>query len=162
MAWFLLVLFFPVFWIKEIGEIQKLLLLAIFFAITGFNLGLGWRMFNKNWLEGGNSVFKNEFKGSTFSGDWNDVMKKMKLDHYIAIPGMSKKWASAVSVVLIVFMVIGLNLRTVYPVFSVFAWGIPAIVMASYFVQVSGSYFAQAIQVKKLESDLGDFLNSTS
>jgi hypothetical protein len=162
MAWFLLALFFPVFWIVEIGQVGKLFLFAIFLTVTGFNLALGWRMFNKNWGKVGISVFKTEFKGDARGGDWNEVMKRIKVHHYIAVPGISRKCASAVSIALVVFMVVGLNLRTMYPVFSVFAWGIPAVVMASYFVQVSGSYFAQANQVKKLEADLGNVLNSTS
>lgn len=161
-AWFILALSLPIFWMSEIGATEKLILLVILISFMSFNFALGWRMFNKSWSNTGIAAFKTEFKGFLPDGDWNKVIKNLRLEHYIAIPGISKKWASAFSVLLLALMLTGLSLRTVYPTFSVFAWGIPSIVMASYFIQVSGSYFAQAAQVKRLEADLGDVLNSTS
>jgi hypothetical protein len=162
MAWFILALSLPIFWMSEIGTTEKLILLVIFVSFMSSNLTLGWRMFKKSWSNNGIAAFKKEFKGSSPDGDWNKVIKNLRFEHYIAIPGISKKWASVVSIPLLAFMLTGLSLRTVYPTFSVFAWGIPSIVMASYFIQVSGSYFAQATQVKRLQAGLGNILNSTS
>lgn len=162
MVWFMLSLFLPIFWIDEIGVNIKAVLFAAFFIIMGFNIKLGWRTLNKRWTETGAAAFEAEFKAGSTACDWNKVIKKMKITHNIFIPGLSEKWTSAASVVLVAFMILGLNLRTVYPVFSVFAWGIPAIVIASYFIQVCGFYFAQAAQVRRLEDNLNIVLKSTN
>jgi len=151
MVWFMSSLFFPIFWIKEIGTPIKVTLFSIFSAIMGFNLSHGWRTLNRRWNETGAQTFQAAFKENAAVGDWNKVVREMKIAHNIYIPGVSENWTSVASAILIVFMILGLNLRSSYPVFSAFAWGIPAIVIASYFIQVCGFYFAQAIQVRRIE-----------
>ena len=161
MVWFMLSLFLPIFWIETISTQVKSILFFVFSTIMSFNIKLGWETLNKKWDETGDSAFKSEFRAGPNSGDWNKVVRELKITHNIYIPGVSEKWTSALSVVLIVFMIVGLNLRTAYPAFSAFAWGIPAIIMGSYFIQVSGFYFAQASQVRKLENRMGIVLKST-
>ena len=125
MAWFILALSLPIFWMSEIGATEKLILLVIFVSFMFFNLTLGCRMFNKSWSNNGIAAFKNGFRGSSPDGDWNKVMKNLRFEHYIAIPGISKKWASAVSILILALMLTGLSLRTVYPTFSVLPGGFP-------------------------------------
>ena len=162
MIWFMLSLFLPIFWVNEIDLQIKLALFFIFIAVMIFNMHLGWKTLNKRWREDGVLAFKAEFKDGAFAGDWNKVVRHMNITHNIFIPGISERWTSAISVALIIFMILGLNLRAAYPVFSVFAWGIPAIVMASYFIQVCGFYFAQANQVRKIEKNTDVVLRSTN
>jgi len=161
MVWFMLSLFLPIFWIIEIDFQVKLILIFIFLTIMSFNIILGWRTLNKRWLETGSKAFEIELKTASAGPNWNKVVSAMKITHNIAIPGVSEKLASILSVILILSMIAGLNLRTAYPTFSVFAWGIPAVVLASYFIQVSGFYFAQALQVRKIEKTSKIVLSST-
>lgn len=153
MVWFMLSLFLPIFWVREISTLTKAILFVISFAVMAFNLRLGWHTLNKRWDEIGRQSFQAEFKENTSSGDWNKVIQKMKISHSIYIPGISENLTSVASVILIIFMILGLNLRSSYPVFSAFAWGIPANIIASYFIQVCGYYFAQAVQVRKVEKN---------
>ncbi|HWV30324.1 MAG TPA: hypothetical protein VN038_11745 [Dyadobacter sp.] len=161
MVWFMLSLFLPIFWIREINTSVKFTLFAIFITVMIFNLRLGWKALNKRWNETGATAFEAEFK-KTATVDWNKVVRDMKITHNIFIPGIPEGWTSFVSIILIIFMILGLNLRLAYPVFSVFAWGIPAIFIASYFIQVCGFYFAQAVQVRRIEKNLNIMLKSTN
>jgi hypothetical protein len=162
MTWFMLSLSLPIFWIKEISAGRKVILALIFLAIMIINLNLGWRIFNKKWNEISGALSKSEADIVRTGDDWNKKIQNMKITHNIYVPGIPEKWTFAFSIALIAFMILGLNLITAYPTFSVFAWGISAAVMASYFIQVSGSYFAQAVQVLIIEKDFKYKIKSTS
>jgi hypothetical protein len=51
-------------------------------------------------------------------------------------------------------MLIGLNFRTAFPVFSAFAWGIPSAVITSFFFQLMGYKIGEARKVRELEAEL--------
>jgi hypothetical protein len=162
MTWFMLSLSFPIFWTSEISITGKSILALTFLVIMILNFNLGWQILNKKWIETDKHFFSTGSHTLWTGDDWNRMIKSMKITHNIFIPGISEKWVPVLSILLILFMIAGLNLRNVYPMFSVFAWGVPATVMASYFIQVSGSYFAQAAQVRAIEKNLQYNIKSTS
>jgi len=162
MVWFMLSLGLPVFWANEVGLDAKLIISFIFAVVLFSNIIFGFNSVNKRWSEIGTAAFVSEFNLSKPDINWNKVVKKLSITHNVFIPCVPAKFSSAVSVVLVVFMILGFNLRNAYPVFSVFAWGIPAAVMASYFIQVSGFYFAQAIKVREIEKHHTVIFNSTT
>ena len=160
MTWMMLSLFFPIFWISFLEIKYKIIMASFFLFITGANLMHGWRATIKQWLAIGQALFKTEIDKKKQEVDWDTIVRKMGISNGLFIPCVPKKWNSAVSIILIFLMIVGLNLRAIYPIFSVFAWGIPATVVSSFFFQMVSYYFAQASIIKKIETSKKIILRS--
>jgi len=107
------------------------------------------------WTQFGEAEFYRLFDRTSSSVNWYHVMKAVKIKFEIFVPGVPIRYATPVGVFLLGSMLVGLNLRNVFPVFCVFAWGIPAIVVASLVLQISSHMFSQAYKVKQLQMDTG-------
>jgi len=153
MVWFMLSLFLPVFWMDTISMLAKAIMLTISVVILSANVAHGLRSLNQQWQAIGAATFDQEFKPADSSVDWDKVVRRMNVSPNVFIPGVPQSWTPVVSVLLIVFMVVGLNLRNALPVFSVFAWGIPSTVLAGIFLQVSAAYFAQTVNIRAIEKE---------
>lgn len=154
LIWPVLCLFLPIFWIGQISLSAKIAM-AIFVILLFFaNAVKGFRSFGKSWSEKPPSLSK-YYHSSERVLDWEKLMVSMHLSMSIFIPGTPKWLESALCVFLILSMIIGLNLRHLFPFFSVFAWGIPCVIGASTLVQIVAMRIAQAVKVVELEKKLG-------
>lgn len=136
-------------------ECAKWLIAFIFLAISIANIQRGFNLMRGKWTEFGEAEFYRLFDQSSSSVNWYEVMKVVKIKFDIFIPGVPRRYTSPVGAFLLGSMLVGLSLRNVCPLFSVFAWGIPAIVLASLFLQISSHMFSQAYQVKLLQMHIG-------
>lgn len=116
------------------------------------NFVYGWHTTFKNWRLTDQTLFDNKKKEKKLWVDWDAIVIKMRIGNEILIPGVPKKFKSAASVILIAVIFLGLILRTTYPVFCVFAWGVPASLISSFFFQMAGYYFAQSSIINGLEA----------
>lgn len=66
---------------------------------------------------------------------------------------MPAKWTAAVWIVFIIGMIAGLVMKSGWPAFSAFSWGIPVMLVRACFNQFSGAHFAQALKVRAIEKD---------
>jgi hypothetical protein len=87
--------------------------------------------------------------------DWKNLIVPMRLKLTVYLPGMPLGAQPAVSVMLVVSMLIGLNFRKAFPVFGAFAWGIPCAVGVAVLVQMIGLCIAQACKILELEKRTG-------
>jgi hypothetical protein len=81
--------------------------------------------------------------------------KALNLEGVFYIPGFPRKLMSVVTILIVPCMLIGLALRNVYPEVSLFAWGMPSILIVAFFVQLIGYGVAQAKIVLELEEKIG-------
>ena len=124
---------------------------VLLFACNGCE---GGRTFKKRWCEKTPAV-KKYYDFSRKSLDWNKIARSLHLSVSLYIPGVSPRITPILSVVLIVSMVLGLNFRKIYPSLSVFAWGIPCIILSSMLIQMIAMNIAQALKVVELEAEMG-------
>lgn len=153
MLWFMLSVILPVFWISAMGAMSKCILAAVFAAIHLYNLVYGWLAFRRRWTTAGAAAFEAAWKPKHASVDWDKVQRKLGLAHHILIPAMPHKLVPVAWVVMLVCAIAGLFLKSWWPAFSAFSWTIPVTLVAAFFNQLSGSYFAQAVTVRQIEHD---------
>ena len=151
-AWMILSLFFPVFLISWVELKYKVIMLIISLITIIANFVRGWHTTFKKWRLTGQALFDNMMKEKKLWVDWDATVIKMRIGNEILILGVPKKFNSAASVIVVALIFLGLILRTTYPVFCVFAWGIPASLILSFFFQMAGYYFAQSSMIKGLEA----------
>ncbi|MGK5023143.1 hypothetical protein [Janthinobacterium sp. RB2R34] len=157
MAWtltfFMLSIILPVFWLSVMAVPAKAILAAVFAAIFLYNLVVGWRLVNRRWADLAAPAFEQEFNPRDGSVNWDKVVRKMRIEPAILIPGVPAKWAAAVWIVFIIGMITGLVIKSHWPAFSAFSWSIPLVLITACLSQVSGAAFAQAVKVRAIEQD---------
>jgi hypothetical protein len=67
------------------------------------------------------------------------------------IAGLSEASNGILSIILLASMLVGLNLRNVFPEFSMFAWGVPCAVGAAYAMFIFGSNLGELLKVREIE-----------
>lgn len=93
---------------------------------------------------------------------WEMVVLSLKQEPDLYIPGLPRRLSTVAGVLLVVFMFIGLNFRTTFPVFSAFAWGIPSAVMTAFVFQLIGQKMGEARKVREIQAELMVDLQSAS
>ena len=153
MVWFFLSLFLPIFWMKNIDMTTKIILGCFSIIVLTSNFSLGFGEARKKWELFGRSAFEQEYEKYGQKINWAKIAKKMRINITIHLPGVPKRVMDIISILMIGFMIIGLNLRTAMPAFSVFAWGIPATVFAGCLIQLMGTYLFLIKLVRRLETE---------
>jgi len=154
LIWFLLSLVLPLVWVKDFGFQVKFTLIGLSLLLFAFNFEKGRRHFNKQWERQAPSIEKTLKKNSP-ALEWEEVGKILALSVSMHIPGVPKMLEPVLSVLFAVSMIAGLNLRKIFPIFSMFAWGIPCVVASSMLVQMIAFNFLQGAKIRKLEKERG-------
>lgn len=154
LVWYLMSLFLPVLWVSTIG-INTKVSLAVMTGVLFFCNGLRGFSYFRGFSEKINTLVSKNYDDRTESLDWDKVLKSLKMSMNIYIPGVPARIIQLSSLFMVVSMLIGLGLRKPFPVFSVFAWGIPCIFISSFCIQITTMCLAQALKVAELEEGLG-------
>ena len=128
-------------------------MVVVLLCLSVSNVLEAHRKFSQKWesLEKLDRYIKLENDAGKGIIDWDRLIKFMDLSIDIYIPGLPSSIAAAISVVMVIFMLLGFFLKSIFPMFSAFAWGIPSATVVAYFFQVAGYNAAQAMKVKSLE-----------
>ncbi len=157
LAWFMSCLILPVLWVSTIDAPSKLLLGFIAIVLYYLNIIKGVRIFRSRWAQMGDDLLKKFYDTRNHSIDWDELVSRLRMSVSIYIPGFSTKFLPALYVILVVSMLIGLSLRKIYPTFSIFAWGVPGVLVVSLFMQMIGLAVGQLLELKEIEKK-GDFV----
>lgn len=154
-VWFMLCLFLPILWVPSIRCTEKLVLFFCLVGLCVVNASKASSQFKEKWREDGEKALARYYnaKGSTI--DWPKVIATMKFSLTLHIPGFSERTIPFISIAIILSMLSGLSLRNVFPIFSVYAWGVPSCLVISMFAQVIGLGLAQLIKLVALERRFG-------
>lgn len=154
MVWYMMCFATPIYWLPKVSGTAKLMVFAVSaFLIIG-NGFEGLREFKRQWQKNEPDVMKHFDKRLSVL-DWHKVAKSLHLSASIYVPGVSKDIAVLLSLPLFLSMMFGFSFIKVYPVASVFAWGIPFIMMAACFTQFVTMGIAQVFKVIEIEKKLG-------
>lgn len=153
LAWFMFSLVSPILWLNAVDNKIKSLILMVLLILIASNVAESFRVFEKRWsgLEASVRIKRLGVIGDTIN--WDKLINSMRLEADMYIPGFSRGFSLVISILMLVFMVLGFNLRHVYPVFSAFAWGIPSALIVAYLFQLIGLNLAQASKVRMLEKE---------
>jgi hypothetical protein len=154
LLWYMLCLAFPIFWMPVVDIYSKIALAAFSVLLFACNGREGVRTFERRWCEKTPAVNK-YYDLRRKSLDWNKIVNSLHLSVSLYIPGVSPRIIPLLSVFLILSMMLGLNFRRMYPSLSVFAWGIPCIILSSTLIQMMAMNIAQALKVVELEAEMG-------
>lgn len=155
LVWFMLSLLIPMYWLNSVPQAAKWLVSAILVILGTANSTRGYNQFNDKWegIEDPLSVGKVNITGQTI--DWECIQKHLRLDADIFIRALPGTVTSALSVLLIFAMLIGLNFRSSFPIFSLYAWAVPCAVFGSFFFRLIGNRIAEARAIANLQSRTG-------
>lgn len=153
LVWFLFSMVSPVFWISAVDDKVKLLLLTVLVILSVTNILEAFRKFDKRWngLDAEVRAKRLGMVGDTIN--WDKLIISMRLDVDLYIPGFSQSVSLSISILMLVFMIIGFILRHVFPLFSAFAWGIPSALIVAFLFQAIGFNLAQAGKVRTMEKE---------
>lgn len=155
-VWFMLCLFLPILWVPSIRIIEKILLFFCLMVLSIVNVSKGRAQFKAKWQEAGEKALSRYYNTKDNTIDWPKVLAPMRFSLTLYIPGVSERIMPFVSIAVIISMLTGLSLRSVFPIFSVYAWGVPSCLVVSMFAQVIGLSLAQLIKLIALEKKFGE------
>jgi hypothetical protein len=154
-VWFMLCLLLPILWVPSVGVIEKTALFLILLILAIANISKAGAQFAARWKDKGEKALILHYNSKDKTIDWPKVLAPMRLSLELYIPGIPEKMSPFISAAIIIFMLSGLSLRNVYPIFSLYAWGVPSCLVISMFAQVLGLGFAQIIKLAALEKRFG-------
>lgn len=154
-VWFVLCLLLPVLWVPSVSGADKSILFSFLVALCVSNISRAGRLFREKWgADAEHALAKNHnIKNRTI--DWSKVVATMRLSPRLYVPGVPESMNPFISLLMIVSMVTGFSLRNAFPAFSLFAWGIPACLVISIFMQMIGFGIAQVVKLRALEKRYG-------
>lgn len=158
LIWFMLCLFLPIIWVDKVGGIEKGFLFLFLVALCFANIIKGCTQFKLKWRESGESALGRHHNIKEGTVDWPKVLASMKFAVELYIPGISENMNPFISLAIIFFMLTGLSLRNLFLTFSLFAWGIPACLVISIFMQLIGLGIAQIAKLVALEKQYGKII----
>ena len=155
---FLLCLILPIFWIPTIDASIKIFLSIISVGLWSINVLKGVKIFDLKWASAGQELLARFYRRKEGEIDWDGLSGALRMSVSVYLPGVSQKLNSVLSFLIAVSMLAGLALRNVFPIYSVFSWGIPIIIVISIFAQMMGFGVAQFLKIGALEREQGVFI----
>lgn len=146
----------PTFFVVPIWTLSGAFMATVWFAACLLNAYFAHHVYINQWAKRGEMLKKKSIKGSKI--ELNKFTRLLRFDPPSVIYFKPVAFNVALGVFLILSMLIGLNLRKVFPVFSAFAWGIPALFAASWIVQPLILAFHQIRAISALEKECGVLL----
>jgi hypothetical protein len=161
-VWFMLCLLLPMLWVQSVGLAAKALLFLLLVILCVANLLKAAAQFESRWRAQSEGALARHYNSRNSSIDWPEILLPMKLSMELCIPGVPVALNPFISLVAILAMLAGLSLRNAYPIFSLYAWGIPSCLVISLFMQAIGLGMAQIITVVSLEKKYGERIQPKS
>lgn len=151
LAWLLYCFILPLFWLPEFRIFQKFCVLTVYMNICVGNILLAFKTFDEKWESSGRLKFDEMSELNKDFVDWEKISKSMMLEAILFIPGVPLKFGNAISVILVALAFLGLALRGMFPMLSMFALVLPFSMAAACCLQISSYGFALARKVKSIE-----------
>lgn len=158
LVWFMFSLFVPVLWMENITAGVKVTLITIFLLLCYCNVVKAFIVFEGRWIGLGEDVRGKRLGRQGEFINWDKLIVSMRLESSLYIPGLSERIAMVAFVTMLISMVVALNFRNAFPIFSAFACGVPSALLVSFFFQMIGFNLAQARKVRLLERECGVLL----
>ena len=153
--WFMLCLVLPILWVDSMDERVKVSLFLLLIVLSISNIIQANLQFKRRWSEQGeaNLICQGNINNGVL--DWQKIVEGLKFSFALYIPWVPKSIYPIISPILIFSMLAGLAVRNVFPLTSLFAWGVPTCVAIATLMQMIGLGIAQIMKVMALEKRYG-------
>lgn len=151
LAWFMIAFTLPIFWSEKVGMYTKILTTLVSSTLCVSNIQFAQQSFNEKWAQYGQPAFDKQFKTNTTKINWTRIIRSMKHDFDVHIPGLSKNSSNFVAVIAVGILVVGHIIRDIHPAFSMLAWAFSFSVAASWCFHIGAYNFMHAQKVRALE-----------
>lgn len=158
--WMMSCLILPLFWVSSVGFAVKLLFGMSALILCLLNVIKGIKHFDVRWTVVGEKLLKKYYRQCNALVDWEGIVGSLELSVAFYVPGIPKKASPILSVILVISMLAGLSLRNAFPDFSIFAWGIPAVMVISVVMQMVGFGIGQFLALSAIEKRDGNIIRS--
>lgn len=158
LVWFMLCLILPMFWVPGIGLTAKWCLSLAALGLCSVNVSRGVMLFRSRWTQVGAELLSRFYDRKRKAIEWQKLVAALRMSVSIYIPGVPDKVNPFISVAIVFSMIAGLTLRNVFPLFSLFAWGIPIVIVVSLVMQMIGFALGQLMEVAALEKKDGNMI----
>lgn len=155
---FLSCLILPLFWVPAINFNIKSTFLLISAALWICNVKQGIKIFDGKWEDVGGELLLRYYRKREGEINWNGIIGSLKISIAIYMPGIPEVLNPLISTLIVISMLTGLSLRNVFPEASLFAWGVPIIVVISLVMQMVGFGIAQILKLNNLEKESGAWI----
>ena len=151
MIWFTSCVFLPIFWMQSIDIGVRLGIFVFAVGLYWINIVKGMRGFEIKWMSVERDLMRRYYHRKNQVLDWDGVARSLKLVVSLYIAGVPEKLNPILYIASIGSMLLGFSLRNVFPICSVFAWGIPVIIINSIFLQMIGFGISQIYILSAME-----------
>lgn len=151
LTWYTSCLFLPIFWMSSIDLAIRASIFIFAACLYYENISKGMRLFEMKWVRVERNLMRRYYNRKNTVLDWSGVTKSLKLSLSLYIPGLPERWNPILYVISIVSMLAGFSLKSVFPIYSVFAWAVPVIIINSIFVQMIGFGISQVFMLSAVE-----------
>lgn len=144
----------PLFWLYSPTSQVGASLIGNFLIALVYQLWRGSLHFNECWRANKDRAMADLYAPDRSTLDIEPMIRSLHIQADLFLPFRSEAVKASVSVGLFLSMIVGLNLRKIYPEFSSFAWGIPALTMSAVCVQMAFIRLLLASKVRDIERSL--------
>jgi len=151
---FMFCLFAPILWIEILPAYAKVIAVSILIALCVSNYVKGSRDFARDWAAVRDPIAIGKINRSRSTIAWEKVQRSLHHKVEIYIPGLPQGMSMAVGILSVIVMLVGLNMRSAFPVFSAFAWAIPCAFFSSISFQLMAYRLAEAKKIREIQTEL--------
>lgn len=151
LTWYLSCLLLPIFWMGSIGVSAKLGICLFALCLYYVNVAKGMHIFKVKWEIVASQLMRRHYDRKHNVIDWENLVRSLKLEVSLYVPGVPEKLIWIIYVLSLVSIFSGFALRNAFPVYSVFAWGIPVILINAIFMQMIGCGISQFFMLSAVE-----------
>jgi hypothetical protein len=145
----------PLFWLHGPSSLTGGILIGYFVIVLFYQAWRAYGNFAACWEKNHERTFATFYNPVSGTIHVEPLMRQLRLNADLFLPERLEFLNGVASLGLIMSMVIGLNLRNVYPEFSAFAWGIPALTLTAVLLQMSFLRVLLSMKIGELEKSAG-------
>jgi hypothetical protein len=150
-AWFLSCFFLPLMWLYTVDILIRVVAFSVYIFICIGNVCFASEAFERMWETVDKKDFEKKMRSTGNRVGKNDILKGMGIPAVIYVPGISNKYTELVTLGMFIFMVIGLVVRSKYPILSMATLGVAFSISAACFLQISVYRISEARKILILE-----------
>lgn len=154
-TWFLTCFVLPLFWLHGIFSLPSAGLIVFFVVASSYSIWRGHLAFSDRWKLHSDKALSSSYNRSTNTLNIDSLIKKIHVNAQLHLPRALEPFKAIIFPGLILSMLSGFALRSIYPGFSAFAWGVPALVIATISLQMGSFPIFLALKIKEFERRIG-------
>lgn len=127
----------PLFFLYGATSLVGGTLMGYFILMLAYQLWRTRQHFFRVWSNNHQMVLQKTFDRSRSRINVERLIYQLQCNTELYLPGRLQSVSGAVSLCLIISMVVGFNLRHMFPELSAFAWGVPALTLTTMLMQMA-------------------------